>query len=170
MIGKNMIGKRIAIAVLLLSVVVLLACDRDMDTGPVKARTQPPAAAAEDPRPKLSLPPDSAPPPTIDSERAMGYVKEVVKLGPRPIGSANHKKVEDYIISHLKGDMVEDDVFTADTAEGKFPVRNIIAKLPGTRDGIIVIASHYEHRHRDLFEVDRLDHHGLKPHVVALRQ
>jgi Zn-dependent M28 family amino/carboxypeptidase len=74
----------------------------------------------------------------------MGYVKEIVKLGPRPIGSANHKKVEDYIISHLKGDRVEDDVFTADTPEGKFPVRNIIAKLPGTRDGIIVIASHYD--------------------------
>jgi len=144
MVGKNMIGKRIAIAVLLLSVVVLLACDRDKDSGPVNARTQPPAAAAEDPRPKLSLPPDSAPPPTIDSGRAMGYVKEIVKLGPRPIGSANHKKVEDYIISHLKGDRVEDDVFTADTPEGKFPVRNIIAKLPGTRDGIIVIASHYD--------------------------
>ena len=25
-----------------------------------------------------------------------------------------------------------------------FPVRNIIAKFPGTRDGIIVIASHYD--------------------------
>src|ERR1035438_9895359 len=139
-----MISKIIAIAELLLSVVVLLGCDRDKDTGPVKAQTQPPAAAAEDPRPKLSLPPDSAPPPTIDSARAMGYVKEIVKLGPRPIGSANHKKVEDYIISHLKGDTVEDDVFTADTPEGKFPVRNIIAKFPGTRDGIIVIASHYD--------------------------
>ena len=74
----------------------------------------------------------------------MRYVKEMVAFGPRPIGSANHKKVEDYIISHLKGDTVENDVFTADTPEGKFPVRNIIAKFPGTRDGIIVIASHYD--------------------------
>jgi glutaminyl-peptide cyclotransferase len=39
---------------------------------------------------------------------------------------------------------VEDDAFTADTPEGKFPVRNIIAKFPGTRDGIIVIAGHYD--------------------------
>ncbi len=74
----------------------------------------------------------------------MQYVKEIVALGPRPIGSANHKKVEDYITSHLKGDVVEDDAFTADTVEGKFPVRNIIAKYPGTKDGIIVIASHYD--------------------------
>ena len=74
----------------------------------------------------------------------MQYVKEIVALGPRPIGSANHKKVEDYITSHLKGDTVEDDAFTADTVEGKFPVRNIIAKSPGTKDGVIVIASHYD--------------------------
>ena len=74
----------------------------------------------------------------------MQYVKEIVKFGPRPLGSANHKKVEDYITSHLKGDQVEDDVFTADTPEGKFPVHNIIAKYPGTKDGIVVIASHYD--------------------------
>ena len=39
---------------------------------------------------------------------------------------------------------VENDIFTADTPEGKFPVHNIIAKFPGTKDGIIVIASHYD--------------------------
>jgi Zn-dependent M28 family amino/carboxypeptidase len=74
----------------------------------------------------------------------MQYVKEIVAFGPRPLGSANHKKVEDYIVQHLKGDDVESDVFTADTPQGKFPVHNIIAKYPGTRDGIIVIASHYD--------------------------
>ncbi len=43
-----------------------------------------------------------------------------------------------------KATMVEEDAFTVDTTEGKFPVRNIVAKFPGTRDGIIVIASHYD--------------------------
>ncbi len=143
MISEKMIGKRIVIATLLLTAAALVACDRDKDADPVKAQAQP-SAPAEDARPKLSLPPDSGPLPTIDSERAMRYVKEIVKFGPRPIGSANHRKVEDYITSHLKGDNVEDEVFTADTLEGKFPVRNIIAKFPGTRDGIIVIASHYD--------------------------
>ena len=74
----------------------------------------------------------------------MQYVKEIVAFGPRPIGSANHKKVEDYILAHLKGDIVESDAFVADTPEGKFPVHNIIAKFPGTRDGIVVVASHYD--------------------------
>jgi Zn-dependent M28 family amino/carboxypeptidase len=102
------------------------------------------AAPTDAPLPKLSLPADSGPPPAIDSARAMQYVKEIVAFGPRPIGSANHKKVEDYILAHLKGDEVAFDAFTADTVEGRFPVRNIIAKYPGTKDGIIVIASHYD--------------------------
>lgn len=74
----------------------------------------------------------------------MQYVKEIVRFGPRPIGSENHRKVENYLLSQLKNDTVEQDAFTIDTSEGKFPVRNIIAKFPGTRDGIIVIASHYD--------------------------
>ena len=72
------------------------------------------------------------------------YTRQIVAFGPRPVGSANHKRLEEYIYAHLKGDQVEDDLFTADTPEGKFPVRNIIAKFPGTKDGIIVIAGHYD--------------------------
>jgi Zn-dependent M28 family amino/carboxypeptidase len=82
--------------------------------------------------------------PRFDAARAMQYVREIVAFGPRPVGSANHRKVEDYILSHLKGDSVEADMFTADTPEGKFPVRNIIAKFPGSKDGIIVVAGHYD--------------------------
>jgi glutaminyl-peptide cyclotransferase len=87
---------------------------------------------------------ESAPSSSINSARAMQYTREIVALGPRPIGSSNHKKVEDYILSRLKGDTIEEDAFAVDTSEGKFPVRNIIAKFPGTRDGMIVIASHYD--------------------------
>jgi glutaminyl-peptide cyclotransferase len=81
---------------------------------------------------------------SFNAARAMQYTREVVAFGARPIGSANHKKLENYILNHLKGVSVEDDAFTADTPEGKFPVRNLIAKFPGTRDGIIVIAGHYD--------------------------
>jgi Zn-dependent M28 family amino/carboxypeptidase len=131
--------------ILLLSVAfAILACDRDNDVAPVKSQTQPVSPAASPSSLKLSLPPDSGPPPTFDSARAMRYVKEIVAFGPRPLGSPNHKKVEEYITSHLKNDAVEDDVFTADTPEGKFPVRNIVAKFPGTKDGIVLIASHYD--------------------------
>ena len=144
MTSRKLINKRIALRILLLSIAIaLVACDQDRDAAPVKAQTQPAAQAAGLPT-KLTLPADIGPPPIFDSARAMQYVREMVAFGPRPVGSANHKKVEDYITSHLKGDAVEDDVFTADTPVGKFPVRNVVAKFPGTRDGIIVIASHYD--------------------------
>ena len=66
--------------------------------------------------------------PSFNSTRAIQYVREIVAFGPRPIGSANHRKVENYIPSHGKGDVIEDHAFTATTPEGKFPVRTIIAK------------------------------------------
>jgi len=128
--------------VLLAVALAFLACDRDRDTAP--AQSTPAPAPADTALPTLTLPPDQGPLPTFDGERAMQYVKEIVKFGPRPLGSANHKKVEDYITGHLKSDDIENDVFTADTPEGKFPVHNILAKFPGTKDGIIVIASHYD--------------------------
>jgi len=131
--------------ILLAGALALLACDRDKDVA--TATPQTPAAtvnAASDSTPALKFPPDSGPPPVFDGNRAMQYVKEIVKFGPRPLASANHKKVEDYLAGRLKGDAVEDDSFTADTPVGKFPVHNIVAKYPGTKDGIIVIASHYD--------------------------
>ena len=87
---------------------------------------------------------DNAPLPHIDAKRAFQYTREVTAFGPRYMGSENHKRLERYILDHLKGDQVEDDAFTADTVEGKFPVRNIIAKFSGTKDGVIVILGHYD--------------------------
>ncbi len=106
------------------------ACDRNKDVSTSQAA---PAAAPDTTTPQLNLAPDSGPPPAINADRAFQYVKDVVKFGERPIGSANHKKLEAYILEHLKGDEVDSDSFTADTVEGKFPVHNIIAKYPGRK-------------------------------------
>jgi Zn-dependent M28 family amino/carboxypeptidase len=99
------------------------------------------ASASAAPAPAAA---DSAPLPHIDAKRAFEYTREVTAFGERYMGNENHKKLERYILDHLKGDQVEDDSFTADTVEGKFPVRNIIDKFPGTKDGIIVIMGHYD--------------------------
>ena len=99
------------------------------------------ASASAAPAPAAA---DSAPLPHIDAKRAFEYTREVTAFGERYMGNENHKKLERYILDHLKGDQVEDDAFTADTVEGKFPVRNIIDKFPGTKDGIIVIMGHYD--------------------------
>ena len=128
----------------LASLSMFVACESNKDVASVKAPSSAPTSPGDTTILKISFPTDNGPPPTIDGPRAMQYVKEIVAFGPRPVGSANHKKVEDYILAHVKGDNVENDNFTADTPEGKFPVHNIIAKFPGTKDGIIVIASHYD--------------------------
>jgi glutaminyl-peptide cyclotransferase len=126
----------------LICFLTLFACSRQKDAAAAAPSSEPAAAPAG--HIEIRVTDHSTPAMAFDENRAMRYLKEIVALGPRPIGSANHKKVEDYIHAHLKGDTVEDDNFTIDTSEGKFPVHNIIAKYPGTRDGIIVIASHYE--------------------------
>jgi len=129
---------------LLWAAVTFVACGHDGNSSHVAAQVPAPNTPADTILSKPSLPPDSGPPPAIDSARAFQYVREIVAFGPRPLGSANHKKVEDYFLAHLKGDVVENDTFTADTPEGKFPVHNVVAKFPGTKDGIIVISSHYD--------------------------
>jgi glutaminyl-peptide cyclotransferase len=123
-----------------------LGCSDNKDTAQAKSQTPQTVAPAppDTSLPTLTLPIDSGPSPAFDGERAIQYVKDIVKFGPRPLGSSNHKKVEDYIHSRLKGDNVEDDSFTADTPVGKFPVHNILAKFPGRKDGTIIVASHYD--------------------------
>jgi Zn-dependent M28 family amino/carboxypeptidase len=142
--GKGLINS-ISLPLLLISLAfTLFSCDGDKNFTSAQTPPSTATASAESTAIKLSFPADTEPLPAIDSARAFQYIKDIVAFGPRPLGSANHKKVEDYILTHLKGDDVEQDSFTADTPEGKFPVRNIIAKFPGTKDGVIIIASHYD--------------------------
>ena len=119
-----------------------VACAKGTAAAASAASKSEPTSAA--PAPPEAAVPDNAPLPHIDSKRAFQYTREVTAFGPRYIGSQNHKKLERYLFDHLKADQVEDDAFTADTPEGKFPVRNILAKFPGTKDGIIVIFGHYD--------------------------
>jgi Zn-dependent M28 family amino/carboxypeptidase len=115
------------------------ACARSASTNAAAAQSASTVSTADAANPT----PDIAPP-TFNASRAMEYVKEIVAFGPRPLGSEGHKKAENYILAHLKGDQVERDDFEITPSEGRFPVHNIIAKFPGTKDGIIVIASHYD--------------------------
>jgi Zn-dependent M28 family amino/carboxypeptidase len=121
-----------------------IACAKGISSADATAAAPKSESPAPPPAPSEAAAPDNAPLPHIDSKRAFQYTREVTAFGPRYMGSENHKKLERYILDHLKGDQVEDDAFTADTVEGKFPVRNIIAKFPGTKDGIIVILGHYD--------------------------
>lgn len=82
----------------------------------------------------------------IDPNRAWKYVEEIVAIGPRWDGSKGQQRLGEYLHAKLKqtGATVEDDSFTADTPAGKIPIRNIVAKFPGAKDGIIVLGSHID--------------------------
>jgi Zn-dependent M28 family amino/carboxypeptidase len=127
---------------------ICVACTKQStETQTAKASEPAPAATAvatANPISAEAPPTTTEPAPKINPTRAFQYVKEYVSIGSRKPGSPGHAKAEQYIESKLKGDNVEVDSFIATTPAGNFPIHNIIAKFPGKKDGIIVIAGHYE--------------------------
>jgi Zn-dependent M28 family amino/carboxypeptidase len=135
------------LVIFVFALLALVGCTQQHSAPATASANEPaPATTTGAPQPasvEASSPP-AEPAPKINPARAFQYVKEYVAIGSRPVGSPGHAKAEQFIQSKLKGDDVEVDTFTASTPVGKFPIHNIIAKFPGKKDGIIVIAGHYE--------------------------
>jgi len=81
---------------------------------------------------------------TFNGARALAYTREFVSIGPRWIGSPGHAKAEAYIKKQFEHDQLEEDTFTATTPEGPMQMHNFIVRFPGKKDGVIVVATHYE--------------------------
>jgi glutaminyl-peptide cyclotransferase len=101
---------------------------------------QRPEQRAEDFDPK----PDTPPALKISGQKSYQNLKDFVALGPRPLGSDGHAKAEQFILAHLDGAQIEQDKFNVQTAAGPFAMNNIVAKFPGKKDGVIVLAGHYD--------------------------
>jgi Zn-dependent M28 family amino/carboxypeptidase len=80
----------------------------------------------------------------INPTRAWQYLKEILAFGPRWDGSKGQERLGQYLHAKLKADHVEDDAFVAQTPVGPIKMRNIVAKFPGEKDGIIVLGSHID--------------------------
>src|SRR6266852_560431 len=93
---------------------------------------------------------DDAPPPErtggFDGKRAFAHVAKQVAFGPRPSGSPAIVQLQEYIQSQLAsyGCKVETDDFHADTPACRLPMKNIVAKIPGDKPGILMLATHYD--------------------------
>lgn len=115
---------------------------------PLTTNVARPALSAADFDPK----PDTPPAMKFSGARAYRTLKDFVALGPRPLASAGHAQAEQFILARLNdaagttrnAPQIEQDKFETQTAAGRFAMNNIIAKFPGTRDGIIVLAGHYD--------------------------
>ena len=83
---------------------------------------------------------------TFSGGRAFDDLKKLVSFGPRPPGSAALVNARQWIIQRLEesGAQVEEDSFTASTPMGNLPMTNIIAKFPGRRSKVVMVAGHYD--------------------------
>lgn len=85
----------------------------------------------------------------VSGQTVMKLTQDYLNAAPkRYLGSQGHAKAEEFIRNHFapeaaKGNFVVDE-FYANTPAGNFPMRNLIVKFPGKKDGIIVLGSHYE--------------------------
>src|SRR5260370_8691176 len=102
-------------------------------------------------------PEDDAPPADetggFDGRRAFAEVAKQVGFGPRPSGSPAIAQLQEYIQSELAsyGCKVETDAFSADTPAGRLPMKNIVAKIPGDKLGILILPTHYDTKRVDDF-------------------
>jgi hypothetical protein len=80
----------------------------------------------------------------FNGAKAMEYAREFVAIGPRWPTSAGHAKAESFLRNHFRRDQLEEDTFTAMTPIGPVPMRNFIVRFPGKKNGVIVLATHYE--------------------------
>jgi glutaminyl-peptide cyclotransferase len=73
-------------------------------------------------------------------------VRQLVEIGPRPPGSNGIHRAQAYIIAQLKslGCQIEEHDFHGSTPLGDIPMKNIIAKIPGTGSDIVLYTTHYD--------------------------
>jgi len=85
---------------------------------------------------------------SFSGARTMQYTREIVAYGPRYNGSDAKLKVEAYFKKFFAPEAakgwLETDSFTSNTPAGPQLMRNYIVRYPGTKPGVIVLASHYE--------------------------
>jgi len=99
----------------------------------------------------LSLPslafglPDNLPG-NFDGARAYEHVRHLVDLGSRPPASDGIHRAQAYIIAQLQsyGCQVEEHDFHGSTPLGDLAMKNIVVKIPGTSQGIVLYATHYD--------------------------
>jgi glutaminyl-peptide cyclotransferase len=87
--------------------------------------------------------------PAISGESIYNLTRQFLDAAPKRYnGSPGHLAAEQFIAAHFKPEAArgnfEKDEFTVNTPAGQQTMRNYIVRFPGKRDGIIVLASHYE--------------------------
>lgn len=131
------------------SAAVALAACGHASTSPI---SEPSGSASAAGLQKISSPSpsESAPPASetggFDGAQAYDYVAKLVSFGPRPPASDAIHRTQDYLHAQLQsfGCAVDEDAFHSQTPIGDVAMKNIIAKIPGSGQGIILLLTHYD--------------------------
>lgn len=88
----------------------------------------------------------AAAPVSFSGQLAYNQTAAVTNIGPRPVGSPEHEKMEQYVLAQLTrlGLKPEIDQFTAATPLGPKTMKNIVARFPGQTDKAVLIGGHYD--------------------------
>lgn len=140
------------IAVAILAGMAVVACAHESANAVAAAEATPNAAAIASTTSVLPVIPqnEKAPPPSqtggFDGQKAYDYTAKQVSFGPRPPASDAIRQTQDYLVSQLKefGCHVDTDNFHAPTPIGNLAMKNIVAKVPGAGQGIILLMTHYD--------------------------
>lgn len=117
----------------------------------------PVSAGSPPPPPQLISTADVAPPASqtggFDGAAAYDFTAKLVAFGPRPSSSDAIVRTQAFLIDQLKsfGCALDTDDFHAETPVGSLPMKNIVVKIPGTGQGIILLMTHYDTKRLDNF-------------------
>jgi hypothetical protein len=86
----------------------------------------------------------------FDGARAMGYLKDICKIGPRVSGTEGMKKQQELLKKHFEGlgGKVEMQTFTAKQKSQRQPIEmaNVIVSWHAERPRRVILCSHYDTR------------------------
>jgi glutaminyl-peptide cyclotransferase len=149
------------IAAAALAAFLIAACGHNAASSKASPAPNPTSASSPpsaEPAHQFAVPvPDAAPPASqtggFDGAKAYDHVAKLVSFGPHPPASAAIHNAQNYIRLQLQsyGCAVYEDNFNAQTPIGTLAMKNIVAKVPGTGQGIIVLMTHYDTKRVDNF-------------------
>jgi glutaminyl-peptide cyclotransferase len=116
------------------------------------------SAAAQSAPAHIAIPASDVAPPAsqtggFDGAKAYDQVAKLVSFGPHPSGSEAIGRVEEYLHAELAsyGCAVEEQPFKAPSPMGDLPMKNVVAKIPGTGPGVILLMTHFDTKRLDNF-------------------
>ena len=82
----------------------------------------------------------------VSGERALEEVQALVALGLRDSGTPGAERAAHHLRErfHALGVEAEIQEFRAKTPAGEMAFRNVIGRIPGTGEGIVLLGSHYD--------------------------